>query len=279
MVDKKSLQNYLFAAATLFLVVCTLSMVSFASSYAKSSDNDNYRTFTVSAEGKAVGVPDVAEFSFTVFTEGNTDVSVIETENSQKNKAIVDYLRSKKIDLKDIKTDEYSVQPRYTNVSCRNGVCPNPTIEGYTVSQTTSVKIRNFSLIGDVLSNVSALKVNNVSQLSFKVDDKAKLENEAREKAIKIAMQKAEDIAKSAGFNVGKLTNLSESFYPVYASNRGVGGAMMQKADFAMESMVMSDSSVSSEESELVEAPALTAEVNPGTEEIQANISLTYTID
>ena len=58
--------------------------------YDRSSEPSNFRSFTVSGDGKAVGVPDVAGFSFEVITEGDTDVAKLQTENAEKMNASID---------------------------------------------------------------------------------------------------------------------------------------------------------------------------------------------
>jgi hypothetical protein len=78
------------------------------------------------------------------------------------------------------------------------------------------VKVRDFDIIGDLLSGVVQNGANTVSQLSFTVEDPALLENQARAKAIAKAKDKAKSIAKTAGFRLGKLLSLNEgSYYPV----------------------------------------------------------------
>lgn len=264
--DNKSLLTYVYGTLAVFLVVATLSVGSMAMSFSRSSDSTNYRVFSVSAEGKAVATPDVAEFSFTVFTQGGNERAALEEENSLRQKDVVKVLADLDIDEKDIRTESYSVEPRYKYFQCKSdGSCPPAQIEGYTVSQTTSVKVRDLNIVNDVVGAVTDQEVNNISQLSFVVDDKTELENEARAKAIELAKAKAKATAKAAGFRLGKLTSLSENFTPYYAESMSARGgvAMMDKAmDSAMtEPAVMNE-----------------VVVNPGSQEINVTVNLTYSI-
>lgn len=61
----------------------------FTESYDRVSSPTNFRSFTVQGDGKASGVPDIASFSFSVITEGGTDVAALQSQNAEKmNKAI-----------------------------------------------------------------------------------------------------------------------------------------------------------------------------------------------
>ncbi len=191
--------------------------------YDRSSEPLNFRSFTVSGEGKSVGVPDVAGFSFEVITEGDTDLAELQTENAKKMNTAIDFATKQGIDKKDIKTSQYSIQPRYQTSNCVYGsgkVCPPAEIVGYTVQQTTYVKIRDFKMISPLLTGVVESGANSVSGLSFMIDDATTVENEARAEAIKKAQEKAASIAKAGGFQLGRLLEISENsggYSPYYA--------------------------------------------------------------
>ena len=71
------------------MVILAVSTLVFANIYSKSIEPDSYRSFSVSGEGKIVAIPDVAQFSFSVITEGGKDIASLQQENTQKaNRAI-----------------------------------------------------------------------------------------------------------------------------------------------------------------------------------------------
>ena len=115
------------------------------------------------------------------------------------------------VEDKDIKTANYSLRPRYQYFSCPLGKnssakpCPPAEIVGYSISQTVSAKIRDFEKAGEILSGVIQSGVNSVSGLSFAIDDKTEIENQARQEAIADAVKKAESIAQAGNFNLGKI--------------------------------------------------------------------------
>ncbi len=213
----------------LALIVGVLMISLAAWNYARSFEPASYRSFMVSAEGKVAAVPDIAQFTFGVISEGGLeDIEILKDENTKKANSIIDYLKDEDVDKKDIKTLSFNVVPRYTR--CYEGVCPPRTIEGYTISQTLQVKIRDLDDAGKLLTGVVENGANNVSGLNFTIDDPTETENEAREEAFGKAREKAKAIAKAGGFKLGDLISIDENYYGkggvVYtqAMDAGMGG-------------------------------------------------------
>ncbi len=253
--DKK-IKNYLGIAIIAALAVAVLSGAVYVYFYSKASQPTSYRSFSVSGDGKAVAVPDIAQFSFSVITEGNLNIANLQKINTEKMNKIIEFVKSKQIDSKDITTQSYSIYPRYQYYNCNKttGVCPPAEIVGYTVSQSVLVKIRDFAKIGDLLSGTVANGANSVSELSFTIDDPTSVQNEARAEAIAKAKDKAKSIAKAGGFRLGKLISIQEggAAYPMYVERAyGIGGGAET-------------------------APAPTIE--PGSQEVSISITLTYEI-
>ena len=125
---------------------------------------------------------------------------------------------------------------------------------GYTVTNTTSVKIRDFDKIGLILAGVVEKGANEVSSLRFPIDDPEVPRAEARAEAIAKAREKAKDVAKEAGFGLGRILSVNEGgVSPVY-----FGGGF---ADVAVEARALS-------------APS----IEPGSEDVSVTVTLTYEI-
>ena len=177
------------------------------------------QTITMSAEGRVIATPDIASFNITVITESK-DPKAAENENTSKTNAIIDFLKSKGIDKKDIKTSNYNLAPQYyypydypripcplSSLSCPPKI---PVIIGYELNQIISVKIRDFKIIGDVLEGSIAKGANSLSDLQFSIEDPDNLKNEARKIAIEKAKEKAKDLTKIADVKLGKVVSFSE---------------------------------------------------------------------
>ena len=255
------IKNYLNLAIIIGIIFVAVAAVSASFAYRASIKPDSYRSFSVNAEGKAVAVPDIAFFTFGVLTEGGADIANLQKENTEKvNKAIA-FLKSLEIDSKDIKTENYNLDPRYEYSSCPANTekpvpCPPPKIVGYTINQSVSVKIRDFAAIGDALSGVVKNGANDVSGLSFQIDDPFTVETKARSEAIAKAKVKAKNIARAGGFRVGRLLAIDEGFSgPVYGMR--------------FEAALMADGKAAG-----APAPA----IEPGSEEVMINVTLRYEI-
>lgn len=218
-------------------------------------------TISVSGEGEVFAVPDIATFTVTVHEEGN-DVATAQTQATKKNNDIVAYLRSQGIEDKDIKTENYSVNPRYEWQQadvCRSGYCPpgKQVLLGYNVDQSLTIKVRDTKKAGDILTGVGTLGASEVSGLSFTIDDDDALKAEARAKAIADAQQKADVLAKDLGVTLVRIVGFSEdASQPYYYAKREVMTMAMDAAGSA--------------------APA--PELPTGENKITSNVQVTYEI-
>lgn len=262
------LKSVVAAAIGVAVLAIGFAAVTYAVYYGRSVQPSSFRSFSVSGDGKAITVPDVAQFTFTTITEGGKDLTVLQKQNTEAVNNAIDYVKGKGVAAKDIKTSYYYVNPRYENYNCYDApvradikptsavsvsssgsgssaiaaptipsqtvkTCPPPSIVGYTVTQTVSVKVRDFSKVGDIMSGVVTNGANQVGSLAFTLDDPTSAENAARNEAMDKARTKAEGMARAGGFKLGRLLSIQEgrSAYPYYEksyamdSAGGTGGA------------------------------------------------------
>lgn len=195
-------------------------------------------TVTVSGEGEAFAVADIASFSFSVIEEDLT-VAIAQEAATKKMNIALALLREADIDDKDIKTTAYNIYPRYeySRQVCNQFSCPpsKRELKGYEVSQSISVKVRDVSKAGAILAEIGGLGVNNVSGLSFTIDDEDAIKREARKEAIDDAQKKAKELARDLGVRLVRVVNFGESgaqpYYASFAKTEmaimdGVGGAV-----------------------------------------------------
>lgn len=265
----EKVKNYLGVAIIIAILGAAGAGVWYAASFAKTAEIPGSRSFEVTGQGKVVAIPDVAQFSFGVITDGDKKLGNLQKENTEKTNKVIDFLKAQGVEPKDLKTTNYSVDPRYQYYSCPPVIsegaeslrypvpspCPPADIMGYIITQTVSVKIRDFDKVGEILGGVTERGANSVSQLSFTVDDRTKYEDEARAEALDKARKKAAVMAQAGGFKLGKLLSIFDSYYPPtpYYGEFGGGFAAPAKADAA---------------------PV----IEPGSSEISVNITLRYEI-
>jgi uncharacterized protein YggE len=245
----------------LFLVVLAISSVKEYRFIGSGVTATN--TITVSGDGEVFAVPDTGEFSVTIQEEAK-DVATAQAAATKKTNDIVAYLKSAGVAEKDVKTTDYSVYPQYdwTNATCTPGstYCPpgKQVLRGFQVSQTLSVKVKDTTKAGELLSGVGTKGASQVSGLSFTVEDEDALKAQARDKAISSAKSKADELASQLGVQIVRVVGFNE--------NSG-GYPIMYAKTAAMDSM-------GGARAEAAPAPAIPT----GENKISSSVSVTYEI-
>jgi len=213
--DKNFLsQWYIKALVVLILFGTFMSLVAYSKLTFRDSKYGEYgmASITVTGDGEVMAVPDIGSFSFSVLAEGK-DAATAQSDSATKINDVMAYLRDAGIEDKDIKTTDYNLNPkyRYEELECRAGYCPtNRVIDGYEVSQTVTVKVRDLDNAGNLITGVGDKGATNISSLSFTVDDDAVLRDQARELAIADAKTRAERLAKDLGVTLVRITGYYE---------------------------------------------------------------------
>ena len=169
------------------------------------------RTITVDGEGKVTAVPDIAMTSIGMTAQGKS-VEEAQEKNTEVMNKLIGSLKGLGIDDKDIQTSNYNVYPKYDYTQNEGQV-----LNGYEVSQNVSIKIRKVSKAKEVLALVGTSGANQVSGLTFTVDEPEHYQAEARQKALKNAYGKAAELSRMLGVRVIGVVAYSESNagYPV----------------------------------------------------------------
>lgn len=193
-------------------------------------------TISVDGTGKVTAIPDIATISFSVMGEGK-NASQAQDEATKKNNVALALLKEKGVDEKDFKTTSYSVSPKYSYPQpCYNGPCvyDEQRVIGYTVNQSTEVKIRDTAKVGDILSALGDAGISQLYGPNFTVEDEDMVRAEARKEAIDEARAKAKVLARDLGVRLVRVVSFSENNgpYPVpyFGRDFGMGGAMEAKA-------------------------------------------------
>ena len=213
---------YVQALIVLILVAVLTSLFAYTKLTLREAKYGQYgmTSISVRGEGEVMARPDIGTFSFSVTSEA-ADAASAQADSAEKTNAILGYLEEAGVEEKDIKAGGYSLNPKYryeTQVCAANMYCPpgNPIIDGYTVTQTVEVKVRDLDKAGDLISGVGERGATNISGLSFTVDDESNLKAEAREAAIADAKEKAEALAEQLGVRLVRMMSYyEEEGYPI----------------------------------------------------------------
>lgn len=261
----QTIKNILGVAGVIVLLAVSVTSFQYVQAFRDSIEPSSFRSFSASGEGKVMTAPDLAKFTFSVRTEGDENTAAIQDENTERVNQAITFLRGQGVKEKDIQTQQYTIRPRYQRFSCPperriSGAiepCPPSEIVGYTVHQSVEVSVRNFNAIGGLISGVVENGANEVSNLFFTIENPEEVRREARQKAIQNAQEEARAIAEAAGFTVGRLLSVDENSYrPFYGRT------------VAEEFGAADDGHVS----------APTPTIEPGSQEVTANVTLRYEI-
>jgi len=187
---------------TIFILLGTLLMVATA----HGGWDESIQTISVIGQGKASAPPDMAEIQTGVVTHMDTATEALSANNEAMEK-ILGILKTHKIASKDIQTSDFSVNPEYKRDDRGRR---QPEIVGYRVTNQVRIHMRRLEELGKVLDALIRTGSNQVSGVSFGIDDPTDVLNQARKRAIVDARSRAELYAQAAGVRVGKVLVISE---------------------------------------------------------------------
>lgn len=182
---------------------------------------------TVVGTGTASVVPDIGVINVGVEVQA-ANVAAARTQAAETMARIQAALKKSGVDDKDVQTQFFNIFPRYDQPKIPNGA---PQISGYTVNNQVTVKVRNIDRLSQVLDGAiaaggDAVRVNSVG---FAVDKPEQAQAQARDKAMADAKARAEQLAKQAGVQLGKVRSVSEVIggntpVPYLAAGASAGG-------------------------------------------------------
>lgn len=164
------------------------------------------RTISVTGEGKANAPPDMATIATGVVTQAETAQLALK-ENKEAMASVIEVLEEHHVAAKDVQTSSFNVSPVYKRDERGR---QKPEIAGYRVQNQVRVRARNLADLGKVLDALVGAGSNQISGISFGVDDPIGILNQARSEAIRDAKSRAEVYAQSAGVRVGRVRTISE---------------------------------------------------------------------
>lgn len=211
---------------------------------AQSQAGDARRGITVNATGKVTAVPDTAELSLGVETQAGTARDAL-AQNSVQVRRVIDAVRAAGVSKDDLQTSQVSMWPQRSS--------DGRTVTGYVATNSISVEVDELAKAGDVVDAAVAAGANLAWGPTLSVEDREARYREALAKAVEQARVKAEALAEAAGVEVGRVTAVVEGGStpepPIYYA----------RAEAAMDS-------------------AAPTPIEPGTQDIEATVTVTFAI-
>lgn len=209
---------------------------------ARAVDEQPAQGITVTGTGTASAAPDRASFSFGVASVGTTAQQAL-AANAAETAKVVSALKEAGVARADLQTQEVSLsaQPGESGAG----------IAGFLAQNSISVTIRHLSRAGALVDAAVAAGASQVFGPSLSASDQAALSRQALRAAAADARAKAEAIAAATGMTLGKVLSAVEGGpTPVplpLAARAGVAG--------------------------MPQTP-----IEPGTQQIQATVTVTFAI-
>lgn len=174
-------------------------------------------TISVSGTGRVLIDPDIADLRLGVTVEKPT-VKEARDANAQAMTAVIASLRQLKVADKDIQTSTLSLTPVYDYRPDGE----QPRLIGYNLTNAVAVTIRDLDVVGDAIDAALSAGATTLDGVTFRVEDQAAAEKQAREAAMAEAKAKAQTLASAAGVSIQGVASVSETVapvpYPVYFS-------------------------------------------------------------
>jgi uncharacterized protein len=198
-------------------------------------------TVTVTGTGTVSGVPDQAEFDFTVQTKGKTASAAL-GQNGSATRAVIAAVEAQGVPDANVQTQQVSLDP----LTSSNGT----TIIGYTASNTIDVSKVAIGKSGAIVDAAVGAGATDVSGPSLDVSSQDALYASALKAAVAQAQSKAEVLAGATGHTLGGAISVVE------------GGSTATPLPFSVGSAAKSPSTP----------------VEAGTQQIQATVTVTYAL-
>ena len=162
------------------------------------------RQIVVTGTGVVSATPDMAELRLGVTREARTAAEAMSGVNEAATRVLA-RIESAGIEARDVQTAGVNLSPVWDHSNDRP-----PQVRGYVASNDLTVRVRDLGSLGAVLDAVIEDGANTMNGLSFSVAEPGPLETEARSKAVRDALAKAETLAAAANVALGPVMQISE---------------------------------------------------------------------
>ncbi len=242
------------AVALLFALLLAAPMAVAAQETPPVYTDELPRTITVTGTGEVELAPDTADVTFGVYSQ-NESLEAAQNDNSMRLDSIMATFTDAGIPEEDIATSSYSV--RVINEYDRDGNLIG--VLGYEVFSSVVVTIRDISIVGTVLDDAVSAGANEISSVSFYVDDTDAAASQARVAAIEDARAKADEMAEASNVLVVGVYSVEETSAP---------------EPFAEQYDVAAPQSVGTAEADAREVP-----IAPGQTSVTVEVRIVFEID
>ncbi len=195
---------------------------------------------TVQGTASVTSVPDRAELSFGVESQGQTAKGAL-AANAAEMRKVIAALKAAGVAAADIKTQSVSLSPRYNEKS---------EAQGFVAMNSVAATIKELARAGVVIDAAVDAGANQVYGPSLSRGDQAELYRQALKAAVANARASAQAIASAANVSLGRVTAVVE------------GGGVPSPLPYALDKAQAAD----------------TTPIEPGTQQTAASVTVTFSV-
>ena len=189
-----------------FFAATALTLAAACFSPTQAEEAKLLRSISLSGHGEVHMVPDMAMVTVGVVSSAPAARDALDA-NTKSMAAIMAALKAAQIEMRDVQTSNFTVNPRY-DYGLNNGQPPK--MVGYDVSNNVTVTVRKLENLGAVLDEMVSAGSNQINGVSFQVSKPEAATDEARKLAVEDAQRKAKIYAGASGVALGNIISISE---------------------------------------------------------------------
>ena len=181
-------------------LLCVVSVASMAQEHPAVTAQPN--SIFVSADGRFEANPDTAVLQFNISAQEDNARAAYDRA-SKNTEQIREILRSNGVDPKSAEIGYFALQPVYDYKN------PKRKLVAYRVSANVTLKLKDFSKIAPILSQLADSDVTESQSINYTLEDIDAAKSKAVEDAYRRARASAEAVARASGRAVGELSYAS----------------------------------------------------------------------
>ncbi len=187
---------------TIGFLLFMLSVVTMAAAQEHPAVTAQPNSIFVGADGKFEASPDTAVLQFNISAQEDTSRAAYDraSKNAEQIRAV---LRANGVDAKTAEIGYMALQPVY---DWKN---PKRKLVAYRVSANVSLKLKDFSKIAPILSQLADTDVTENQSVNYTLENMDTAKSKAVEDAYRRARSSADAVARSSGRTLGELSYAS----------------------------------------------------------------------
>ncbi|MBP6005266.1 MAG: SIMPL domain-containing protein [Pyrinomonadaceae bacterium] len=198
---------------SIFLMVCLLAFA--AVGYAQ--EIDKMPSVTVTGTSIVKIAPDEVVFSLD-FTKTDKDLQIARKQNDESVAKMLDLARKFGVNPNDIKTDNISVEMKYTSIRDPKkrifdedgDEIGTKIFKGYEVSKSVTVRLKEIKRFEEFFAEILKTGITEVDSVRFETSKLRENKDKARDMAMKAAREKATALAGAINQTIGKAIKITE---------------------------------------------------------------------